>query len=60
MFYARNGVPEYWIVDPDARSVTVHVLTGGAYDAGHAFTSDRIESPTLQAVGIAVEELFAE
>ncbi len=58
--YARNGVDEYWIVDPDARSVTVHVLAGGTYDAGRAFTSGRISSAMLPAVGIAVEELFAE
>jgi Uma2 family endonuclease len=58
--YAQNGVAEYWIVDPDARSVTVHVLGDGAYDAGRAFTSGRVESATLPAVGVVVEDLFAE
>jgi Uma2 family endonuclease len=58
--YAQNGVAEYWIVDPDARSVTVHVLGDGAYDAGRAFTSGRVESVTLPAVGVIVEDLLAE
>jgi len=58
--YTQNGVAEYWIVDPDARSVTVHVLRDGAYDAGRAFISGRIESPALPAFGVIVEDLFAE
>ena len=29
--YARHGVGEYWTVDPEARSIRVMVLEGGAY-----------------------------
>jgi len=29
--YARHGVPYYWIVDPDARSVEAYRLAEGAY-----------------------------
>jgi Uma2 family endonuclease len=29
--YARHGVPEYWIVDPDADRVEVYGLEGSAY-----------------------------
>jgi Uma2 family endonuclease len=29
--YARASVPEYWIVDPEAKSITVLVLEGGHY-----------------------------
>ena len=58
--YAQNGVAEYWIVDPDARSVTVHVLRDDGYDTGRAFTSGRVESPALPAVDVIVEDLFAE
>ena len=58
--YARNAVAEYWIVDPDARTVTLHLLADGAYGAGRVFASGRIESPTLPAVGVTIEELFGE
>lgn len=30
--YARAGVREYWIVDPDGQTVEVSVLRGGAYE----------------------------
>jgi Uma2 family endonuclease len=29
--YARYGVPEYWILDPDDRTVTVLTLEGASY-----------------------------
>jgi Uma2 family endonuclease len=31
--YARAGISEYWIVDPELREITVLVLEGGAYRA---------------------------
>lgn len=34
--YAEHGVPHYWIVDPEQRSVEAYTLTGAAYaPAGH-------------------------
>jgi Uma2 family endonuclease len=30
--YAAEGVPEYWIVDPDRRALVVSILKDGAYE----------------------------
>ena len=49
--YARHGVGEYWIADPDAR--TIEVLQRGVYGAG-----DVLESPLLPGLRLAVGELF--
>ena len=39
--YARHGVGEYWIADPDARSIRVMVLEDGAYRGGGRVRSRR-------------------
>jgi Uma2 family endonuclease len=31
VLYARFGIPEYWIVDPEQESITVHLLDGVHY-----------------------------
>jgi Uma2 family endonuclease len=56
--YERNGVDEYWLVDPDEKNVTVFVLRHGRYDTGTVFQSGRISSTTLPALALSVEEVF--
>jgi Uma2 family endonuclease len=57
--YARHGVPEYWIVDPDARTVEILKLSGPAYALHAVFESgDTITSPVLPDLRLAVEAVF--
>jgi len=47
MLYRRTRIPEYWIVDPQDNSLTVHRLTGDQY------TTDvyvRADTPTITAL----------
>ena len=40
--YERAGVPEYWIVSPDERTVQVSVLTGGRYRVCELYTAQDV------------------
>ena len=55
--YAEAGVPEYWLVDPEAGTVTVYVLSGSTYAAHAAGQSgDSVTSPTLPGLEVAVSD----
>lgn len=55
--YAEAGVPEYWLVDPEAGTVTVYVLSGSTYAAHVAGQSgDTVTSPTLPGFEVAVSD----
>lgn len=57
--YARNGVPEYWIVDPEERSVEILRLRGAAYEARGFFEeADTLTSPTMAGLSLPIRPLF--
>lgn len=45
--YERAGVPEYWIVDPAAKSVELFVLEGGAYQLIGVYQSEAVIPSTI-------------
>lgn len=58
--YAKHGVQEYWQVDPEARTVTVLRLTGGAFEAvGLYGEGHTLISPTLASFAVELNEIFA-
>ena len=57
--YARHGVAEYWIADPNERSIRVMALEGDAYRVvGEYGTRDTLISPTLKELSVDVGEVF--
>ena len=57
--YAQHGVKEYWIVDPDAKTVTVLLLGENSFEAAGIFGEGQSPlSPTLAGFTVAVQELF--
>ena len=58
--YAEAGIPEYWIVNPLDRSITVLALGAGAYvEHGRFALGARATSTLLANFSVAVEDVFA-
>jgi Uma2 family endonuclease len=57
--YERNGVREYWVADPLARTVTVFHLVGNKFDGGTAFDERAtLRSLVLPELEAPVRKLF--
>ena len=57
--YARAGIQEYWIIDPEQESVSVLNLTGKVYEeSGIYVRGDTVTSPQLPELGLPVTEIL--
>jgi Uma2 family endonuclease len=57
--YAEAGIPEYWIVYPDAGTITVLRLVGGAYREHGVFQrGDTATSVLLDGFAVDVQEVL--
>lgn len=57
--FARYRVPEYWLVDPRAKTVEIYTLADGTYFLGQvASAGDVAHSPALPDLSFAVDEIF--
>ena len=57
--YARHGVNEYWLVDPDARTIAVLLLGEQGFEPVATYgEGDTLVSPTLPGFSILVDEVF--
>jgi Uma2 family endonuclease len=58
--YAQAGIPEYWIVDPQAVEIEVYVLRNGVYALlVKAGRGDRVRSQLLDGFEVGADEVFA-
>ena len=57
--YAQHGVIEYWIVDPDAKTISVLLRGEGGFGVvGIYGERETLRSPTLAGFNVALDEVF--
>jgi len=56
---ARYRVPEYWVIDPQERSIEISRLTGSGYAEPLTVSSGRASSSIIQGFEVDLERLFA-
>jgi Uma2 family endonuclease len=57
--YERAGVGEYWLLDPEARTIRVYSLHEGSYGEAEQFAvGERAVSSVIESFSVAVEDVL--
>jgi len=57
--YAKAGVAEYWLVDPEEKTIEVYVLREGVYELlGKSHAGETARSQLLSGFEVDVDEVF--
>ena len=57
--YARHGVREYWIVDPDDKKIALLLRGESRFEVVGIYEAEEsLHSPTLAGFSIALQEIF--
>lgn len=57
--YGRHGVREYWIADPEARSIEIYLRRQRKFELNRtAVSPDVLESPTLRGFRFPLRDVF--
>ena len=58
--YLQAGVREFWIADPDDKSVTTHILEDGKYVVNAYEDAESVTVSVLEGCEISLPEVFAD
>ncbi len=59
--YAEHGVCEYWLADPDTKTVSVMVSEGDEFrEVGVYSPDDSLVSPALPGLALQIRDVFAD
>ena len=57
--YAAAGIPEYWLIDPEAQTIAILALSSGTYaEAGLFHGQEQVVSPTLGSLELTAEQIL--
>jgi len=58
--YLKSGIREYWVVDPETKTLAVHILKGGDYVTHPYLDEDTVPVHVLEGCIVDLSEVFEE